>query len=138
MRRVLVIEDEPLIAAFIAGLAERAGAHKIDTAASEIQALAAALSAKPDLILADVNLRQGGSGPAAVAAIQCALGEIPVIYITASPEETCGRALAVLIKPVSPSAVIRAVEQAMQEMEIVPPTIIVSQLAIRECSPMRL
>lgn len=82
---VLIIEDEPIIAADIEGLVEDLG-HSVDgIAATQKEAVKAAMAKKPGIILADVQLADGSSGIDAVADI---LGEydVPVIFITAFPE----------------------------------------------------
>ncbi|WP_371395343.1 response regulator [Fretibacter rubidus] len=82
---VLIIEDEPFIAADIEGLVTELG-HSVDAiAATQTEAVKAANNKKPGLVLADVQLADGSSGIDAVADI---LGEydVPVIFITAFPE----------------------------------------------------
>jgi CheY-like chemotaxis protein len=100
MCHTLVIEDEPLIAFHMADIAEEAGATSVDFADTESGAVAAALVRKPDIILSDVNLLVG-TGPAAVVAIHGEMGQVPVIFITASPEECkpCDAPAVVMSKP---------------------------------------
>lgn len=83
---VLIIEDEPLIAADIECFLTELGADSIEFAETEQEALSAALGHVPDLITADCNLREG-TGPGAVAAIRGTLGEVPVVYVTGNPEQ---------------------------------------------------
>lgn len=111
---VLVIEDEPLIAEFVADIAERAGATSVAMAMTEAEAIAAAASHLPDVILSDVNLKLGGTGPNAVEAIRAGKPQIPVIYITGTPEECepCDDAVAILNKPIQPELVIAAFTRA--------------------------
>lgn len=101
MCHVLVIEDEPLIADHIGYIAERAGATSVAYARSEGEAMASSRKHTPDVILSDVNLKEGGTGPRAVSAIRAANGEVPVIFITGTPEdcEPCDYAAAILGKP---------------------------------------
>lgn len=112
MCHVLIIEDEWMIAEHLAGLAEDAGATSIDVATTERQAVEAAGERRPDIILSDVRLQEG-TGPAAVAAIQCELGDIPVIFITGTPTECQPRSASaiVLTKPIDNAAVLRAFKQ---------------------------
>ena len=114
MCHVLVIEDEPLIAEFVADIAERAGATSVDLAATECEAAAAARARTPDVILSDVNLQRGGTGPRAVQAICAFAGAVPVIFITGTPEdcEPCGDAIAILGKPIQPELVFQAFARA--------------------------
>lgn len=81
---VLIIEDEWLIAEHLAILAEDAGATSVAMASTENEAVQAAYDHRPDIILSDVIL-SAGTGPCAVRTIIAALGEIPVIFITATP-----------------------------------------------------
>jgi CheY-like chemotaxis protein len=84
--RVLIIEDEPIIALDLENLVSELG-HKVVATASTCQdAIAKAHAEKPGLILADINLGEGGSGIDAVSAI-LATFDIPVIFITAYPEK---------------------------------------------------
>ena len=110
MCHVLVIEDEPLIADYLADVAEIAGATSVVLAATERDAIAAARSFRPAVILSDVNLKQGGTGPRACAAIRAEGGPIPVIFITGTPEECepCDYAAAILGKPVDLDRVVQA------------------------------
>lgn len=82
---VLIIEDEPIIAADIEGLVEDLG-HSVDNiVATQTEAVKAALQTKPGIILADVQLADGSSGIDAVADILQHY-TVPVIFITAFPE----------------------------------------------------
>lgn len=101
MCHVLVIEDEPLIAMMIEDCLFAFGASSVDVALSEQEAIAAAVHRRPDFITSDVRLVEG-TGPRAVAAIRDTHGDIPVLFITASPAE-CGDypPEAILRKPVS-------------------------------------
>lgn len=112
MCHVLIIEDEYLFADFIAWMAETNGADTTNIANSEATAMASAMNQVPDLILSDVNLGKGGKGPDAVARIRDALGDIPVIFVTSTPEEcsTCDYARAILDKPVQPERLVAAMQ----------------------------
>jgi CheY-like chemotaxis protein len=87
MCHVLIIEDEALIALDLMDIYEAAGATSFDIAVCEAGALSSAIERRPQIISSDVNLGQGDSGPRAIANIQLTLGPIPVIFITASPED---------------------------------------------------
>lgn len=103
MCHVLIIEDEWLLAIVAGDLAKKGGATSVAYAASERAAIAAAHAVKPDVIVSDVRLREG-TGPGAVLSIIESLGPIPVIFVTAVPEE-CGGAprVSVLNKPMDPT-----------------------------------
>ena len=84
--RVLIIEDEPIIALDLENLVTELGHKVVATAATRADAVAKAHSEKPGLVLADINLGEGGSGIDAVAEILNSF-DIPVIFITAYPEK---------------------------------------------------
>ena len=83
--RVLIIEDESIIALDLENLVVDLGHRVVGLAATRDEAVAKARSQKPGLILADINLGEGGSGIDAVAEILRSF-DIPVIFITAYPE----------------------------------------------------
>lgn len=107
MCHLLIIEDEWLIADYVTHLAEQAGATSVATACTEDEAVQAAYERLPGIIISDVNLL-AGTGPHAVQRIMSALGKIPVIFLTASPEACapCGSSSAILIKPIDPARLI--------------------------------
>jgi CheY-like chemotaxis protein len=84
--RVLIIEDEPIIAMDLENLVTELGHKVVATAASRDEAVAKAKSERPGLVLADINLGEGGSGIDAVNEILASF-DIPVIFITAYPEK---------------------------------------------------
>lgn len=85
MCHVLIIEDDWLIADHIAQLVEKAGATSVDMADTQDDAVAQAMSHRPEVIISDVDLKTGGNGPGAVRRIVAALGEIPVLFVTGEP-----------------------------------------------------
>jgi CheY-like chemotaxis protein len=109
MCHVLIIEDQWIVAAHIAGLAEDGGAPSVVITGTEREAVEAARERQPAIILSDVSLLEG-TGPLAVAAIIAEHGPIPVIFITASPEgcHPCNAAAVILNKPVDGVAVLIA------------------------------
>jgi CheY-like chemotaxis protein/DNA-directed RNA polymerase specialized sigma24 family protein len=82
---VLIIEDEPIIAADIAALVTELGHRVLHVAATRADATAAAKRDKPGLILADVQLADGSSGIDATIEI-LANADAPAIFITGFPE----------------------------------------------------
>jgi CheY-like chemotaxis protein len=83
--RVLIIEDESIIALDLENLVAELGHKVVGTAASKDEAVARAHAQQPGLILADINLGEGGSGIDAVTEILKTF-DIPVIFVTAYPE----------------------------------------------------
>ncbi|WP_316015072.1 response regulator [Roseobacter sp. HKCCA0434] len=85
--RVLIIEDEPLIAMDLSNIVEGLGHDVIAVARTHTEAVAAVEGLSPDLILADVRLADGSSGIEAVDEILEVSGDdLPVIFITAFPQ----------------------------------------------------
>jgi CheY-like chemotaxis protein len=84
--RVMIIEDEPIIALDLENLVTELGHKVVATASTRDEAVAKAHSERPGLILADINLGEGGSGIDAVTEILNSF-DIPVIFITAYPEK---------------------------------------------------
>ncbi|WP_206240110.1 response regulator [Novosphingobium terrae] len=109
MTHVLIIEDEILIALDLAEQLEEHGAYSFAFASSEERAIAAATERRPDIITCDVTLAQG-FGPRAIKAIHEAVGPVPTIFVTGTPDvalseyEPC----VILHKPVDPKSLVEA------------------------------
>ena len=102
MCHVLIIEDDAIAAYDIRGTLKAAGATSFGIAATEREAIDCAREMRPGVITSDVMLERG-SGPAAVEVIQAEFGPIPVIFITATPDQCTARmAHQVLEKPFDP------------------------------------
>jgi CheY-like chemotaxis protein/DNA-directed RNA polymerase specialized sigma24 family protein len=82
---VLIIEDEAVIALDLENLVVELGHTIAGTAATRDDAVAKARARQPGLVLADINLGEGGSGLDAVAEILKSFS-VPVIFVTAYPE----------------------------------------------------
>ena len=67
--RVLIIEDESIIALDLENLVAELGHKVVGSAATKDEAVAKARAKKPGLVLADINLGEGGSGIDAVTEI---------------------------------------------------------------------
>lgn len=100
MCHVLIIEDEPLVALLIQEVLEEEGATSFEVASTQAEAVRSACNQKPDFITSDVRLLQG-TGPEAVAEIFGRLGEVPVVFISATPDECrpCAPPGIVMAKP---------------------------------------
>lgn len=83
--RVMVIEDEAIIAMDISAIVETLGHKVTGVARTHREALALAEKSPPDLILADIQLADNSSGIEAVNEILPKVN-VPVIFITAFPE----------------------------------------------------
>jgi CheY-like chemotaxis protein len=116
--RVLIIEDEPIIALDLQQLVESAGHEVVGVAASEDEAVALAEAEPPSLVLADINLGDGGDGASAVSRI-LARHRAPVIFVTAYPERLLTGAQLepafVITKPFEPTTLAVATFQAVTQ-----------------------
>jgi CheY-like chemotaxis protein/DNA-directed RNA polymerase specialized sigma24 family protein len=83
--RVLIIEDETLIAIDLSDIVSKLGHEVVATADTATKAIAAAAQHQPDLVLADIQLADGSSGIDAVNEILHRVS-VPVIFITAFPD----------------------------------------------------
>ena len=83
--RILIIEDEAIIALDLESIVTELGHEVAGIATSKDEAVSLAHQEKPDLILADINLGAGGSGLEAVIEILRSFS-VPVIFVTAYPE----------------------------------------------------
>jgi CheY-like chemotaxis protein len=83
--RILIIEDEAVIAMDLSDLVTGAGHDVCAVEATASAAVAAANRERPDLVLADIQLADGSSGIDAVKEILSSF-EVPVIFITAFPD----------------------------------------------------
>lgn len=84
--KVMVIEDEPLIAMDIRSIVEDMGHGVTGIARTLTEAVRLGRAAPPDLILADIQLADNSSGIDAVNELLARLGEVPVVFITAFPD----------------------------------------------------
>lgn len=83
---VMIIEDEAFVAMDIESIVLGMGHHVTGIARTHAAALTLGAAERPDLILADIRLADASSGIEAVHDLLATLGDIPVIYITGSPE----------------------------------------------------
>lgn len=83
---VMIIEDEAMIAMDIEGIVLAMGHRVTGIARTHQAAVALGKEQRPDLILADIRLADDSSGIDAVHDLLAALGDIPVIFITAYPD----------------------------------------------------
>lgn len=113
---VLIIEDEPVIAADIEALVTELGHTVVDIAATRTEAVDAVSRKTPGLVLADIQLADGSSGIDAVKDILARL-DVPVIFITAFPERLLTgerpEPTFLITKPFQPETVKAAIGQAL-------------------------
>lgn len=115
--KVMIIEDEAIIAMDICAIVEDMGHSVTGVARTRSEAVALAASDRPDLILADIQLADNSSGIDAVNDILGQFDELPVIFITAFPERLLTgerpEPAFLITKPYSEDQVRSAVSQAM-------------------------
>ena len=114
--RLMIIEDEPLIAMDIEQMVESLGHEVVGIARTKDEALALYKQEKPRMVLADIQLADGSSGIDAVNEI---LHDdvIPVIFITAFPERLLTgerpEPTFLVTKPFNPDMVKALISQAL-------------------------
>lgn len=115
--KVMVIEDETIIAMDLKGIVQAMGHDVTGIARTHAAAVELAHRQRPDLILADIQLADGSSGIDAVNELLAEMGELPVIFITAFPERLLTgdrpEPAFLISKPYSEEQVRSAVSQAM-------------------------
>ena len=84
--RILVVEDETIVALDIRDQLARQGYEAVGHAIRGDQAIALAESLRPDLVLMDIQLSGPMDGIDAAQAIRTRLG-IPVVFLTAFSED---------------------------------------------------
>jgi CheY-like chemotaxis protein len=120
--RVLVIEDEPLTALYLASLLEEMGCERVAVAHSEAEAYRLADGLEPNLIVADVNLGFGGSGMRAAQRL-ARERDLSVIFVTGNRDQIedslFDGVVALIDKPLNPIALRAAVAQQLCTTSIV-------------------
>lgn len=115
--RVMIIEDEAIIAMDLESVVSDLGHGITGIARTRSAAVELANKEKPDLILADIQLADNSSGIDAVNDILKNIGQVPVIFITAFPERLLTgdkhEPAFLISKPYSEDQVRSAVSQAM-------------------------
>ena len=115
--RVMIIEDEAIIAMDISAIVDEMGHTVTGIARTRKEAVALAKSERPDLILADIQLADNSSGIDAVNDILVQFPDVPVIFVTAFPERLLTgdkpEPAFLITKPFSEDQVRSAVGQAM-------------------------
>ncbi len=115
--KVMIIEDEAIIAMDIHSIVSEMGHEIIGIARTRNAAVEMGIKDKPDLILADIQLADKSSGIDAVNDLLKQFGQIPVIFITAFPERLLTgerpEPAFLISKPYSEDEVRAAVSQAM-------------------------
>lgn len=114
--RIMIIEDEPLIAMDIEQMVETLGHKVVGIARTHKEALVLYHAQRPAMVLADIQLADGSSG---IDAVNDILKEdtIPVIFITAFPERLLtgkrSEPTFLVTKPFNPDMVKALISQAL-------------------------
>jgi two-component system, response regulator PdtaR len=111
--RVLVVEDDALIAMLLERVLVGMGHDVCATAATEAEAVIAATRYRPDLMIVDAGLRQG-SGVSAVEEI-CRVAPLAHVFISGDAERVRLRQpdAVVVRKPFREAELARAIEIAL-------------------------
>ena len=103
--KILIVEDEGIIAADLANMVRRLGHAVVDTASTGAEAITKAEQLRPDLVLMDIMLAGDMDGVTAAEVIRRRL-HLPVVFLTAHTDPaTLGRAkltepFGYIVKPV--------------------------------------
>lgn len=113
---ILIIEDEPVISLDLCSIIEDMGHRVAAVATTRAEAVTAARTARPGLVLADIQLADQSSG---IDAVKDILSDeaLPVIFITAYPERLLTgerpEPTFLISKPFAGNAVKAAINQAL-------------------------
>ena len=116
--RILIVEDERIVALDLKQTLIALGYHVVGMAASKEDAVRLTMSYQPHLILMDINLGPGGDGIVAAQEV-CRFADVPVVFLTAyADNETLRRASAIapygyLVKPVQQRELNAVVQMAL-------------------------
>jgi PAS domain S-box-containing protein len=123
MAKILIVEDETIVAWDIKETLEKLGHTVIDLVVSGTEALGAAFNDSPDLVLMDIRLEGDLDGIAAGDEIYQSL-KIPIVYLTAHADElTLARAtrtnpFGYVLKPFQPQSLQSAIKVALQRHQV--------------------
>ncbi len=122
-KRIVLVEDERLIARDLQGKLIKLGYEVAGLACSKAEALELVDSTRPDLVLMDIHLRGPLDGIEAAGEIRSRYG-IPLVYLTGhSDRETIGKAqvtepFGYLLKPVDFGELHAVLESALERSRL--------------------
>ncbi len=117
--KILIVEDEVIVALDLQSRLERLGHIVLDTFMSGEEACEKVLELQPDLVLMDIQLGGGMDGIETAKAIQAYL-EIPVVFITAYADKNIidqldsNASYAFIRKPFNEQELHKAIEAALE------------------------
>jgi len=122
-RKVLVVEDEAVVARDIQTTIARSGYDPVGWATTAAEALALAEKTSPELVLMDISLQGKGDGISAAAEIRQRF-DIPVVFVTAFADEATlerakiAGAFGFVVKPFTEADLRVAIEIAANKHEL--------------------
>ena len=122
-KKILVVEDETIIAMEIKDRLEGFGYAVPDVVFSGEEAVEKAVAEQPDLVLMDIMLDGGIDGVEAAARIR-ERSDIPIIYLTASSDEQtlervkASESYGYVLKPLEEEELHRTIEVALSKHEM--------------------
>ena len=118
-RKILIVEDEALVALGVSGLMEEMGHQVCGVATSVAEAIELSRACEPDLVLMDVNLQEGGNGIDAAHQLRGFERPPMVLFVTSYVDSDTRRRMeeaepfGIVQKPFQEAHLQRTVEQAL-------------------------
>lgn len=111
--RVLIVEDEPIIALLMEDVLESKGHDAVASLSASSDALSFLEKSRPDLMLVDIHLTDGETGCTFAREAHQRWG-VSTIFVTGSPAKArkCDDAIGVLVKPFAAEAISAAIAAA--------------------------
>jgi DNA-binding NtrC family response regulator len=115
--RILIVEDEPLIALDLEAILLDADFEVVDIAGTIEKALAIIQMGKSDAVLLDANLKGVSSAPVAIALAERGLPFLVLSGYAADQQPEAFRAGSYLQKPASPTQIIKLLNDILSEKQ---------------------
>ena len=114
--RVLIIEDDGLVALLLETLLGQMGHEVCATAGTEVTAVDAAHRCAPDLLIADVRLRSGSDISAVKEILRTREGRMPHLFVSGDIADITARlpAAVAIRKPFRQAALVQAIDSALE------------------------
>ena len=124
--RVMIVEDEAVLAMDIEAMVEDCGHAVVAEAASLIEVEALPQVTSPDIVFVDVQLAGGSSGLDVCAYVRAHWADAIVVFVTANPKKIpgdFGGAHGVIAKPFSRSGLLNALRYISDGVLDPPPSL---------------
>lgn len=121
--RILIVEDERIVALDLRMALETLGFQVVAVASTKDDAVRMTMSYKPDLVLMDINLGDGGNGIEAAEEVM-RFADIPVVFLTAYADNLTLRRAAVaapygyLVKPIQSIELNATIQMALARVRL--------------------